>query len=594
MVRRMQPTAELALALVCCNIHCPTRLGRRGEPILEVLASVRDRPEVTDRLLRSPQALTLFAYVHVALRGAARHRSGDGEVLQTLLDSGYLEQNEHVPFRMMDLRLALEWAGCEPDLPSWNELVEASILAQRVRVPCGDVSTAYALTHALFFAVAFGTRVIPAPLARRLPNLISTLSGFLVSFTLERDWDLVAELLLCWECLGLAESGLTRQAWAALLEQQRLDGAFPGPEGRSPRRGSAEDDDPRRARFDRQYHTTLATLMALACRARRRRAGSRPRPLREALSTRPRKEERLVLVAGRTGRWLDGLVAELVASESPRAKALCQALVASWLCDEVAGADSGRVPALAGRIANHPRADDTTSACWSSVPAGLKLVSAALLRARGTNVTALESFLQQATTVLRAAPEHAAEDDLDLYEKRVLLHALGLLKAPPPLLLGEVERFAETMSFHDPTAPENLLVRIDACTAFGLRAIAPIPPSPDLVDLVAGFAAHFLRVYELPRACRAVRTLSRLGPGAHLALDESCEFLLAQVTPAGSFGRFGPELADLERSDARLDPDYDLLLPVALDCLWALAEGMCDGWRLYSALPGATGRWGDE
>jgi hypothetical protein len=589
----MQPTAELALALVCCRIHCPERLGRRDEPILEVLASLSDRPEVTDRLLRSPQALTLFTYLYVALRGAARHRPEDGEVLQTLLDSGYLEQNEHVPFRMMDLRLALEWAGCEPDLPSWNELVEASILAQRIRVPCGDVSSAYALTHALFFAVAFGTRAAPASLARRLPRLASTLSAFLVSFTLERDWDLVAELLLCWECLGLEESSVTRQAWAALLEQQGVDGAFPGPEGRSPRRSSAEDDDPRAARFDRRYHTTLATLMALACRARRRPAGLGRRTTRRALSTRPRAE-RLVPIAERTGRWLDKLMEELVASESPRPKALCQALVASWLCDEIAGAESGRVPALTRRIACHPRANDTTSACWSSVPAGLKLVSAALLRARGANVTALESFLEQATTILRAAPVRSAEDELDLYEKRVLLHALGLLKGPPPLLLNEVERFVQTMSFSDLTAPEDLLVRIDACTAFGLRTIGPVPPSPDLVDLVAGFAAHFLRVYELPRACRAVRTLSRLGSCAHVALDESCEFLLAQATPAGSFGRFGPELADLEQSDAPLEPEYDLLLPVALDCLWALAEGMCDGWRLYSALPGTTGRWVDE
>jgi hypothetical protein len=126
-------------------------------------------------------------------------------------------------------------------------------------------------------------------------------------------------------------------------------------------------------------------------------------------------------------------------------------------------------------------------------------------------------------------------------------------------------------------------LRVDACTGFGLRPLDGPAVPPVIPQLVSSAAMHYLRVYNLPRACSALRTLCRLGPQVRGDVIDCCDFLLAHQALQGSFGLFGPEAAELERSAAGFVPDEDLHLPVVLDCLWALAEALREGWWLYSA-----------
>ena len=40
-----------------------------------------------------------------------------------------------------------------------------------------------------------------------------------------QHWDLLTELLICWDCLDLAPTHLTDRAWTTLMGHQREDGA---------------------------------------------------------------------------------------------------------------------------------------------------------------------------------------------------------------------------------------------------------------------------------------------------------------------------------------------------------------------------------
>lgn len=517
-----------------------------------------------------------------------------------MIDAGYLEQNERLPYRTMDVRLALDWGALRHDLPDWDELSRNSILMQRLRVPYLEESAAYALTHAIFFGVAFGTRPPPRLLLERRPALAATLSTLLVTFSLDRHWDLVGELLLCWECMGLVETPIYRQAWAAFLEQQHDDGAFPSPDRRLPSEPveGAPDPDPVRRGFASRYHTTLVALMALSCRkGQLRRAYTPARPALEELrpeghegSSTPAARSLLATAAARASRWATTLLNTAETEGNHRPDVLCRVLVVSWLCSEILGTMEGDRPDLTDRVASLLVIHDDESMTWTATPAGLKLVSAALLRTGGRTVAVLDSFLERAQAALSAQPR-AAVDDLNLCEKRVFLHALGLGSEPHLLDVAEAGSVARSIDLTDPSATEGLLLRVESSTAVGLRRVDPTSASSWLRELLTAIAMHYLRVYDLPRACRVVRALSHLGPPDAACTAECCDYLVAQGMPSGPFGFMGPEVAELTRSEGTFDPCSDLLLPITLDCLWTLAEGTGDGWRLYSALPGATNPW---
>ena len=66
------------------------------------------------------------------------------------------------------------------------------------------------------------------------------------------------------------------------------------------------------------------------------------------------------------------------------------------------------------------------------------------------------------------------------------------------------------------------------------------------------------------------------------------DFLRLHQRPEGAFGFFGAEERKLREAAPRISVENELYLPVTLECVWALAEGLDPRWRLFESLPPAV------
>ncbi|HMH41895.1 MAG TPA: hypothetical protein VK557_00305, partial [Pyrinomonadaceae bacterium] len=228
-IKHGQKVGELAILL---QSYVSLTGNRDCEPVKQIsslLISIQENPAFTDRLVRSPVEFVLFAEMYSALRSLGHDNQDQREMLQRVIDARFLDHTERLPHRAMDIVSCLEWGGFRHHFPSLEALYFTSMLASVPNAAFLDEDAIYFLTHVIMFLHSFGTRKeIGAPLPEK--TLGRVLSTLLIACCREHHWDLIAELLLCWDCIGLPPTFITRRAWASLLDEQREDGAIPGPE----------------------------------------------------------------------------------------------------------------------------------------------------------------------------------------------------------------------------------------------------------------------------------------------------------------------------------------------------------------------------
>ncbi len=331
-MRHGQKIAELATMLHCYVELTGDEEGPEARRILDLVRTADRNRELTDRLLRSPAELVLYCILYVVLRARGHDDPDRREVLQRAVDAGLLGQTERVVHRQMDISLHLEWAGLEHSWPSLEDLYAASILGQR---PCPlylDENAVYALTHVLMFLYGFGLRRPAREQMIDRGELQRLLSRLLIIACQEHHWDLLAELLLCWDCADLAATAVSEASWRALLNAQEPGGAVPGPETALPPGRTAAN--PPLGAFAHRYHTTLVCIIAGAVRLNRSRSGREQTPLpgcRPGISAWGGAKP----AAQRARRWLDALFAPAEAADKP--EALCRILAGRRLCGAILG-----------------------------------------------------------------------------------------------------------------------------------------------------------------------------------------------------------------------------------------------------------------
>jgi|GEM_PF-4956460 len=110
-----------------------------------------------------------------------------------------------------------------------------------------------------------------------------------------------------------------------------------------------------------------------------------------------------------------------------------------------------------------------------------------------------------------------------------------------------------------------LLAEIESKTRFGTRRAIVSEPFPQLLE---GAALHALSRYDLSlgmRALRAAAYLGRISPAG-------AEFIRRAERDDGSFGDLDAALKKIEMSSAPEHTPLRLLLPIAFQSLWTLAE----------------------
>jgi len=264
---RMKPFIELA---IMSAVYVAVT-GDRRSPVVQnaaqLLQAASERDDFTDWILRFPEDIVNYAELCVAVdelggdAGELRHR------LQSAVDAGALSQTERLPHRLLELRAALDWAGVVHSLPSTGDICARTILGKALSSPLLSDSAIYAITHVLIFGSRFGLRQDVLPGWLRSPPVRSLLCDLLVVTSQAQNWDLLGELLLCWDCIGFKHDLVTSAGWASFLEAFRADGAVLS----SPAKGIDEKaksgdvqavDVDEASDFDDVYHTTLVAVLA--------------------------------------------------------------------------------------------------------------------------------------------------------------------------------------------------------------------------------------------------------------------------------------------------------------------------------------------
>ncbi|HEV8541419.1 MAG TPA: hypothetical protein VGR78_03420 [Verrucomicrobiae bacterium] len=268
-----QRVGELALLLQTYVMLTGDRQSRRIRRMSALLKSIQHNHEFSDRPLRSQIDFVLAVLVYSALRAVGAENAQQREVLERLLRLNLVMHTERLPYRLMEVVFCTEWAGLRHSLPTMNSLYRRSILAG---VPCpiylhdDDI---YSVTHVLMYFFAMGTRsgvALPSHDSRRLNEVLSAL---IVVACQDHHWDLLAELLLCWDCLGNEASIIYERGWKELMKIQQRNGALPGPEWaqriHAATQSKAAAPDPDFLRFTHYYHTTLVSCISALVRLRR-------------------------------------------------------------------------------------------------------------------------------------------------------------------------------------------------------------------------------------------------------------------------------------------------------------------------------------
>jgi hypothetical protein len=272
-IRNGQRVGELALLLQAYVLLTGDRRSRHVRRIITLLQAILRNREFSDRLLRSQVDFVLVTQVCAALRAVGREALPQRELLHRLLQVNYPQQTERLPYRLMEVVFCLEWAGLRHALPSLESLYDRTILGQMPCPPYLHDDDIYAITHSLMYLFGLGTRKHAAVPARQRKRLSEMLSVLLVVACQDHHWDLLAELLLCWDCLGNEASVTYERGWRTLLGTQRSDGSIPGPEWAEQLHGMARSmgaaPHPDISRFSHHYHTTLVSCLAALVRLRR-------------------------------------------------------------------------------------------------------------------------------------------------------------------------------------------------------------------------------------------------------------------------------------------------------------------------------------
>ncbi|MFQ6029174.1 MAG: hypothetical protein ACE5Q6_16980 [Dehalococcoidia bacterium] len=183
--------------------------------------------------------------------------------IQQGIDADLVFMKEAAPFQTMELLDSLEYGGYRHQLPDYSSLYRQSVayrLPSVLSIPHFDT---YVITHVLFYLSDWGLGD-PAPvLEDRIEDTYEFVKLMLGLALRDHDWDLVAELLMCFRCLNRPPGLLADLAWQGLAGAQTEGGNIPNTKRFDP--SSLLLRNPETAaqyEFDTTYHSTLVTILA--------------------------------------------------------------------------------------------------------------------------------------------------------------------------------------------------------------------------------------------------------------------------------------------------------------------------------------------
>jgi hypothetical protein len=595
--RELQAIAELAVATRLCvrnkaNIPLPTM-----DRVRSFLTTLAGDPYLWHRAVRFPSEFIPICDLVAATRDPKA--SPQLRALQQVISCGALDGVDRTLVSQLELRLSIEWAGLKSDSPHLDEI---SRRCPKPPLPMfGSNDDCYTLTHLIIFATDFGHR--PPPSSGGLSDrsyLARILSSYSVRYISEGNLDLLIEVLLSWQYLRIPQTTLTHQAWRFFVGNQSPDGSFHrlvADGGDAPEPSIVQNSepsvapDPDRARFSERYHTTLLAVIAGASMEIQQ---EQPRVNSVVTNTtigkRPRVVANDLIESARVS--VEAVWRRINSEADPLAcddsfETIGYSLLTWWVWRALTDRADIYLDRPPENLLRRSRAFDLGS--YYLVERGsltLNIITAGLVRRFDLENAVANAFLEHISSIVR---KNSHEDDceqLALFEKKVILSALGFEHHPHVSAYVEVISAAEQCVGNSGRGRiDDLLIRIESLTRYGMRNIDIASSDVWLKDLLQGLADDAFRKYDWPLACRCVRALGYLNLVSHeTSLDYMAFFVLHQL-PNGTFGYLGPDSRVLLSESSGYKSIGEINLSIAVGALWTIAELAMGGrWKLFESL----------
>lgn len=264
----LQATAELAVLwskIMTTRPVCNAFEGDLGGTMRRWhthLIEAIGRSEVVELAMKRPVQAFPYLLPYLVLRAHGHRHEFVETSISRLYAVGFLNNQEVVPYRALDVAYFTSKAGlAPPDDP--ENLARSTFLFKTKRRLYIDHELAYAITHTIFYLTDFGhktSEIIEANIA----NVRNILLSLIVHHVRSGHFDILGELLACWFFCNSPDNEIVRRANRTFLAQHVHDGAVAG------RRevmvdllaGSAEST--REQLFGTCYHTTIVSLLLTA------------------------------------------------------------------------------------------------------------------------------------------------------------------------------------------------------------------------------------------------------------------------------------------------------------------------------------------
>lgn len=252
---------ELGIALRLAVRYMPPGAEDGVKKLTDHWLGVADRRHIFFDPLRRPGLVAGQAINYMTMSELGQEPPEVHSALQRAINLHRFDRADWPAWKQQNLVWYLDGAGLRHMMPPMRDLMERSILFRPPPLPHASTADLYAITHLIFGLTDMGRRRSDGLLSEdERTSLRNYLSVALATLLLERDWDLVGEVLLSRLYLATPPDALDKHAAAALAAAQHHTGYVPGP-FRDSRKASAPIQQ-----FGDAYHTTIIALILLtAC-----------------------------------------------------------------------------------------------------------------------------------------------------------------------------------------------------------------------------------------------------------------------------------------------------------------------------------------
>jgi hypothetical protein len=561
------------------------KLNRYDDRIKKIISFTTEqlgRVGYLDGLVRMPESLTLYAFIYKSLYECGLKLQEFRNAITEAVDQEAVNSRERIPFGMMDLCYALNKANIRHPFPTLRSLYHKTLLAKDPAILSLNLNDAYDITHIIFYLSDFGFRKFTEISAQQLPKvrwIITSLTGL---YLRDQDWDILAELLLCYYCLRWYPYPIYEVAWNNLLNAQRVDGSIPGSSRNEKLKTKSKSWN---KNFIQSYHATIVTAIACLLTIDRNPTYSHRNinylPAKSKISLSEARS-----VCKRAHLWLGELYKNLDQAEYDFSS-LLYILLGEWIYfDAFETRSLSNLYALAEEIRKKIDAQSANKRMLTYPVASLALLSTAILRALKIRSKTLEDFTRVAHEALGTRIPKTEEEEINLFQSRFLIHKICLMPIPVCKNLQMPYTPDELNGLYVGKDNWDYLSKYVAATSlFGTKKIrVDRNLKVHIHSSLVFYLFHSLYSYNLKMGFQLLQTMCYLHLNKGRSFKQALEFITQQQRPDGSFGFFGPEALKLEKSDPKIKVKFDLYLPITVYAMWTIAEAFRTHYSVFLSI----------